>query len=74
MSLISGYYFPPQLRLGSSIETPEIGELVLSQLCPAVAQVINDGLKPYESGLHVFGRVHITVWRVAEASAEPGEF
>lgn len=73
MSLISGYYFPPQLRLGSSIETPEIGELVLSQLCSAVAQVINDGLKPYESGLHVFGRVHITVWRVAEASAEPGE-
>lgn len=61
-----------KLRLGSSIETPEIGELVLSQLCSAVAQVINDGLKPYESGLHVFGRVHITVWRVAEASAEPG--
>lgn len=61
-----------KLRLGSSIETPEIGELVLSQLCPAVAQVINDGLKPYESGLHVFGRVHITVWRVAEASTEPG--
>ncbi|CAI9732881.1 XP_029645013.1uncharacterized protein LOC115219087 isoform X1 [Octopus vulgaris] len=61
-----------KLRLGSSVETPEIGDLVLSRLCPAVAQVINNGLKSYESGLHVFGRVHITVWRVAEASAEPG--
>lgn len=55
------------------MDTPEVGHLVLSQLCPAIARIISDGLKPYMSGLHVFGRIQVTVWRVAEVSAELGE-
>ncbi|XP_064595899.1 uncharacterized protein LOC135462604 [Liolophura sinensis] len=61
-----------KLRLGNSVDTPEVGHLVLSQLCPAIARIISDGLKPYMSGLHVFGRIQVTVWRVAEVSAELG--
>ncbi|KAL5020513.1 hypothetical protein ScPMuIL_003405 [Solemya velum] len=59
-----------KLRLGSTADTPEVGDLVLTHLCLSVAQVVGDGLKPYLDGVHVFGRVQITLWKVAEASAE----
>lgn len=63
-----------QLRLGSSADTPEIGELVLSTLCPAVYKVVSDGLKTYLAGVQVFGRVQVTIWKLTEASAEQGTF
>lgn len=61
-----------KLRLGNSADTPEVGELVLTKLCPLIGQVLSDGLKPYVTGVHMFGRVKVTVWKVAEASAELG--
>lgn len=63
-----------KLRLGSSADTPEIGDLVLSRLCPALSQVVGNGLKPFLNGFQMFGRVNVTVWKVAEISAEQGEF
>lgn len=63
-----------KLRLGSSADTPEIGDLVLSRLCPALSQVVGNELKPFLNGFQMFGRVNVTVWKVAEISAEQGEF
>ncbi|KAJ8307633.1 hypothetical protein KUTeg_014824 [Tegillarca granosa] len=63
-----------KLRLGNSADTPEVGELVLTKLCPLIGQVLSDGLKPYVTGVHMFGRVKVTVWKVAEASAELGPY
>lgn len=63
-----------KLRLGSSADTPEIGDLVLSRLCPTLSQVVGNGLKPFLNGFQMFGRVNVTVWKVAEISAEQGEF
>lgn len=62
-----------QLRLGSSADTPDIGDLALSRLCPAIYRVINDGLKPHLTGVQVFGRVQVTAWKLAEASVEQGK-
>ncbi|XP_061180531.1 uncharacterized protein LOC133189134 [Saccostrea echinata] len=63
-----------KLRLGSSADTPEIGDLILNRLCPALNQVVGDGLKPFLNGFQMFGRVNITVWKVAEISAEQGPY
>ncbi|ESO86569.1 hypothetical protein LOTGIDRAFT_235361 [Lottia gigantea] len=63
-----------KLRLGSVAETPEVGTLVFKELCPAMEQVIEDGMKPHRTGIHVFGKIHITPWRIAEMSAEVGPY
>ncbi|KAK6185654.1 hypothetical protein SNE40_007838 [Patella caerulea] len=63
-----------KLRLGSVAETPEVGTLVFKELCPAMEQVIEDKMKPHRTGLHVFGKIHITPWRIAEMSAEVGPY
>ncbi|XP_052096540.1 uncharacterized protein LOC127731744 isoform X2 [Mytilus californianus] len=63
-----------KLRLGSSADTPDIGDLALSRLCPAIYRVINDGLKPHLTGVQVFGRVQVTAWKLAEASVEQGPY
>ena len=65
-------FLPMQLRLGSSADTREIGDLVLNRLCPALNQVVGNGLKPFLNGFQMFGRVNVTVWKVAEISAEQG--
>ncbi|KAJ8307629.1 LOW QUALITY PROTEIN: hypothetical protein KUTeg_014820 [Tegillarca granosa] len=61
-------------QLDRKRDTPEVGELVLTKLCPLIGQVLSDGLKPYVTGVHMFGRVKVTVWKVAEASAELGPY
>nr|XP_022307094.1 uncharacterized protein LOC111113269 isoform X2 [Crassostrea virginica] len=63
-----------KLRLGSSADTREIGDLVLNRLCPALNQVVGNGLKPFLNGFQMFGRVNVTVWKVAEISAEQGPY
>lgn len=60
--------------MGSFQETPAIGALVVTMLCPAIEQVVHDGLKSFLTGFHIFGKIHISTWRVAESSAEIGEF
>ncbi|XP_048749934.2 uncharacterized protein LOC125661855 isoform X1 [Ostrea edulis] len=63
-----------KLRLGSSADTSEIGDLVLNRLCPVLNRVVGDGLKPFLNGFQMFGRVNVTVWKVAEISAEQGPY
>lgn len=63
-----------QIRLGNSTETPIVGDIVHNQLCPVVRKVISDGLRPYMTGFHVFGKIHVSVWKVAEESAELGKY
>ncbi|KAL3885334.1 hypothetical protein ACJMK2_025405 [Sinanodonta woodiana] len=61
-----------KLRLGNTAECPEIGDIVLTKLSPAVSEIIADGMKSYLPGLHMFGRVQVTVWKIVEASIEIG--
>ncbi|XP_021354540.1 uncharacterized protein LOC110451029 isoform X2 [Mizuhopecten yessoensis] len=63
-----------KLRLGSTADSPEVGDLVLSTLCSVLTRVVSDGMKPYLAGVQVFGRVQVTVWKVTEASAEQGPY
>ncbi|XP_025081046.1 uncharacterized protein LOC112556346 isoform X2 [Pomacea canaliculata] len=63
-----------KVRLGSFQETPAIGALVVTMLCPAIEQVVHDGLKSFLTGFHIFGKIHISTWRVAESSAEIGPY
>ncbi|XP_069103024.1 uncharacterized protein [Argopecten irradians] len=63
-----------KLRLGSTADSPEVGDLVLTTLCSVLTRVVSDGMKPYLAGVQVFGRVQITVWKVAEASGEQGPY
>ncbi|CAL1539190.1 unnamed protein product, partial [Lymnaea stagnalis] len=61
-----------QLRLGSSVDSPEVAALVYCELCPAVERVIAHGMRDFEGGMHLFGKVKLTPWRVAEMTAELG--
>ncbi|XP_071098900.1 uncharacterized protein [Haliotis cracherodii] len=63
-----------KLRLGSSAENPAISKLVVAQLCPAIEHVVENGMKAFLTGFHVFGKIHITPWRVAEMSSEIGPY
>ncbi|XP_041356371.1 uncharacterized protein LOC121373702 isoform X2 [Gigantopelta aegis] len=63
-----------KLRLGSSAENPTVATLVVTRLCPALEMVIEEGMKAYLMGFHVFGKIHITPWRVAEMSSELGPY
>ena len=63
-----------QLRLGNTADTPKIGDLVLSTLCPALAHIISNGMKHHLAGFQMFGRVQVTIWKVVEASVEAGNF
>ena len=61
-----------QLRLGNGADTPLVGDLVLSTLCPALSHIISNGMKPHLAGFQMFGRVQVTIWKVVEASVETG--
>lgn len=64
--------FFDKLRLGNAADTPQIGDLVLSTLCPALSHVISNGMKHHLAGFQMFGRVQVTIWKVVEASVEAG--
>nr|KAG5689181.1 hypothetical protein BaRGS_004015 [Batillaria attramentaria] len=63
-----------KVRLGSAEETPEVGAIVVTSLCPAIERVVRDGMKPFLTGLHIFGKIHLSPWRMAESSAEIGPY
>ncbi|BFZ26068.1 hypothetical protein BsWGS_29108 [Bradybaena similaris] len=63
-----------KLRLGSSVDTPEVAALVYCELCPAVERVIAHGMRDFEAGVHIFGKVKLSPWRVAEMTAELGPY
>merc|ERR1711874_498728 len=63
-----------KLRLGSSVDCPELAALVFCELCPAVERVVAHGLRHHEAGVHWFGKVRLTAWRLAEMTAELGPY
>uniref|UniRef100_A0A8C2D2E3 RUN domain-containing protein n=1 Tax=Cyprinus carpio TaxID=7962 RepID=A0A8C2D2E3_CYPCA len=60
-----------KIRLGNSLLCTTISYLVLKQLCPAIQNILQDGLKPYQLDL-IIGQRRNELWNVIEATARPG--
>lgn len=54
------------------MDSPEVAALVYCELCPAVERVVAHGMRDFEAGVHIFGKVKLSPWRVAEMTAELG--
>lgn len=63
---------PPQAKLGNSWVSPNVGHLILKYLCPALRDVLQDGLKAHVLDL-IIGQRRCQPWSVVEASTQPGE-
>lgn len=59
------------MRLGSSSRSPTIVGLVLEHLCPAVQNILEDGLRDHKLDL-IIGQRRNHSWGVVEASATTG--
>ncbi|XP_072514484.1 AP-4 complex accessory subunit RUSC2 isoform X2 [Salminus brasiliensis] len=76
VDLITAHFSPgrdpeEKIRLGNSLLCPSISQLVLSQLCPAIRNILQDGLKAFKLDL-IVGQRHNKPWSVVEASTQPG--
>ncbi|KAM3610920.1 uncharacterized protein V6R79_010590 [Siganus canaliculatus] len=58
-------------KLGNSWVSPNVGHLILKYLCPALHDVLQDGLKAYVLDL-IIGRRRCQPWSVVEASTQLG--
>uniref|UniRef100_H3DD33 RUN and SH3 domain containing 2 n=1 Tax=Tetraodon nigroviridis TaxID=99883 RepID=H3DD33_TETNG len=58
-------------KLGNSWVSPNVGHLILKYLCPALHEVLQDGLKPYVLDL-IIGQRRCQPWSLAEASTQLG--
>ncbi|XP_015261025.1 PREDICTED: iporin [Gekko japonicus] len=58
-------------KLGNSSVSPNVGHLILKYLCPAIRDVLGDGLKAYVLDVIVGQRRNIP-WSVVEASTQLG--
>ncbi|XP_008925964.3 iporin isoform X3 [Manacus vitellinus] len=58
-------------KLGNSSVSPNVGHLILKYLCPAVRDVLSDGLKAYVLDMIIGQRRNIP-WSVVEASTQLG--
>ncbi|CAM9902750.1 unnamed protein product [Lampetra planeri] len=58
-------------KLGDSSVSPNVGHLVLKYLCPALSNVLKDGLRPHLLDL-IVGRRRNTPWSVVESSTQLG--
>uniref|UniRef100_A0A1A7XU29 RUN and SH3 domain containing 1 n=2 Tax=Iconisemion striatum TaxID=60296 RepID=A0A1A7XU29_9TELE len=56
---------------GDSAINPSLGRLVLQCLCPALHNLLTDGLKPHQSDL-IAGRRPNSAWGLVQATARPG--
>ncbi|XP_073703449.1 uncharacterized protein rusc1 isoform X1 [Garra rufa] len=56
---------------GDSSVNPCLGRLVLQCLCPALRNLLSDGLKPHQSDL-IAGRRPNSPWGLVQASTKPG--
>ncbi|XP_064645968.1 uncharacterized protein LOC135499238 [Lineus longissimus] len=57
-----------RVHLGTSSDCPKVGSLLLSHVCPALYNLLGDGLKPRT---HSFiGQIKNNLWKVVEESAE----
>lgn len=61
-----------QAKLGNSWVSPNVGHLILKYLCPALHEVLQDGLKPYVLDL-IIGQRRCQPWSLVEASTQLGE-
>ncbi|XP_053556997.1 AP-4 complex accessory subunit RUSC2 isoform X2 [Bombina bombina] len=58
-------------KLGNSSVSPNIGHLILKYLCPAVKDILSDGLKPWVLDV-IIGQRRNVPWSVVEASTQLG--
>ncbi|KAE8291728.1 Iporin Interacting protein of Rab1 RUN and SH3 domain-containing protein 2 [Larimichthys crocea] len=58
-------------KLGNSWVSPNVGHLILKYLCPALREVLQDGLKAYVLDL-IIGQRRCQPWSVVEASTQLG--
>ncbi|XP_063309870.1 AP-4 complex accessory subunit RUSC2 isoform X1 [Pelobates fuscus] len=58
-------------KLGNSSVSPNIGHLVLKYLCPAIRDILSDGLKPWVLDV-IIGQRRNMPWTVVEASTQLG--
>ncbi|NWT58833.1 RUSC2 protein, partial [Erythrocercus mccallii] len=58
-------------KLGNSSVSPNVGHLILKYLCPAVQDILSDGLKAYILDMIIGQRRNIP-WSVVEASTQLG--
>lgn len=63
---------PGQAKLGNSWVSPNVGHLILKYLCPALHEVLQDGLKAYVLDL-IIGQRRCQPWSLVEASTQLGE-
>lgn len=63
---------PFQAKLGNSWVSPNVGHLILKYLCPALHEVLQDGLKAYVLDL-IIGQRRCQPWSLVEASTQLGE-
>ncbi|KAJ8260873.1 hypothetical protein COCON_G00165960 [Conger conger] len=58
-------------KLGNSSISPNVGHLILKYLCPAIRDILQDGLRPYVLDL-IIGQRRNQPWSVVEASTQLG--
>ncbi|XP_029017771.1 AP-4 complex accessory subunit RUSC2 isoform X2 [Betta splendens] len=58
-------------KLGNSWVSPNVGHLILKYLCPALHEVLQDGLKAYVLDL-IIGQRRCRPWSLVEASTQLG--
>ncbi|XP_051956342.1 AP-4 complex accessory subunit RUSC2-like isoform X2 [Xyrauchen texanus] len=58
-------------KLGNSSVSPNVGHLILKYLCPAIREILHDGLKAYVLDL-IIGQRKNRPWSVVEASTQLG--
>ncbi|XP_043932673.1 iporin isoform X2 [Protopterus annectens] len=58
-------------KLGNSSVSPNVGHLILKYLCPAIRDILTDGLKSYVLDMIIGQRKNVP-WSVVEASTQLG--
>ncbi|XP_064421508.1 AP-4 complex accessory subunit RUSC2 isoform X2 [Latimeria chalumnae] len=58
-------------KLGNSSVSPNVGHLILKYLCPAIRDILGDGLKAYVLDM-IIGQRRNVPWSVVEASTQLG--
>ncbi|KAM9251364.1 AP-4 complex accessory subunit RUSC2-like [Cariama cristata] len=58
-------------KLGNSSVSPNVGHLILKYLCPAVRDILSDGLKAYILDM-IIGQMRNIPWSMVEASTQLG--
>ena len=61
----------PQMRLGNSSRSPTIAGLVLEHLCPAIQNILEDGLRDHKLDI-IIGQRRNHSWSVVEISTRIG--